>query len=244
MMLQGVKEVLQKFCLNDKQLKGEPGMTMVLHTHSRRLDFHPHIHVLIPGGCIDRKTRSWRVKTGRFLFDHKALAKVFRAIMLRSLKDSDFKLPETYAKKWVVNCRNVGLGAKAILYLGKYLYKGVVQEKDIISNENGMVTFRYIDSTTKKLEPRTIPGEYFLWLLMQHILPKGFRRVRSYGFLHSCSKQLIQLLQYLLNLNPSKILKQLTPRPKIVCKCCGAVMKIIKTMLPPFYGNARVSAFV
>ena len=60
---------------------------------------------------------------------------------------------------------------------------------------DGMVTFGYVNSKTKRCQTRTVTGEYFLWLIMQHVLPKGFRRVRSYGFLHACSKQLIKLLQ-------------------------------------------------
>jgi hypothetical protein len=62
----------------------------------------------------------------------------------------------------------VGNGDKAIIYLGKYLYKGVIQEKNILKCENGMVTFRYIHSKSKRIQTRTVPGEYFLWLLIQH----------------------------------------------------------------------------
>ncbi len=228
-----VKEVLQTFSKNDKKLKGEPGLTMILHTHSRRLDFHPHIHVLMPGACVDKKHRSWRVKTGKYLFNCKALAKVFKAKMLNAIKENDLTLPNQYPNKWVVDCKNVGRGDKAIIYLGQYLYKGVIQEKDILKNENGMVTFRYMDSKSKKYNIRTVEGEYFLWLLTQHVLPKGFRRVRTYGFLHSCSKQLIKLLQYLLNFDPVKMVRSLTQRAAFICSCCGANMKIIQRMLSP-----------
>ncbi|MBT4289231.1 MAG: IS91 family transposase, partial [Deltaproteobacteria bacterium] len=96
----------------------------------------------------------------------------------------------------------VGKGKKAIIYLGKYLYKGVIQEKDILKNENGKVTFRFINSKTKVYQTKTVSGEEFLWLLLKHVLPKGFRRVRNFGFLNPRSKQLVNLLQYLLNLNP------------------------------------------
>jgi len=116
--------------------------------------------------------------------------------------------------------------------LGKYLYKGVIQEKDILKCENKMVTFRYIHSKTGKYQTRTVTGEYFLWLLMQHVLPKGFRRVRCYGFLHPCSKKLIKLLQLILRFNPIMMVKQLKQRAKITCKFCGAKMEIIRTMIP------------
>ena len=87
----------------------------------------------------------------------------------------------------------MGRGDKALTYLGKYLYRGVLQEKDILRCENGEVTFRYTENTGK-VKTRTLPGAEFLWLLLQHVLPKGFRRARDYGFLHSNSKPLIQLL--------------------------------------------------
>ncbi len=132
---------------------------------------------------------------------------------------------------WVVDCKNVGNGDKALIYLGKYLYKGVIQEKDILKCENGMVTFGYIHSRTGKYRTKTVSGEYFLCLLMQHVLPKGFRRVRCYGFLHPCSKKLIKLLQLLLRFNPVMMVKKLKQRAKITCTSCGAKMKIIRTMI-------------
>ena len=204
---------------------------MILHTHSRRLDFHPHIHVLMPGACVDKEKKSWKVKSSKYLFNRKALAKVFRATMLRAITVEKLDLPDFYPKKWIVDCRNVGKGDKTIIYLGRYLYKGMIREKDIFKCEDGMVTFHYMDSKTKKYQTRTVRGDYFLWLLMQHVLPRGFRRARNYGFLHPCSKQLIKLLQYLLNFNPAKMLKELKQRAAIICKCCGAQMKIIRRMI-------------
>ena len=101
---------------------------------------------------------------------------------------------------------SVGTGQKALIYLGHYLYKGVIQEKDIIACENRQVTFRYRDSKTKQIKYRTVPGAKFLWLILQHVLPKGFRRARNFGFLHPNSKRLIALLQYLLDFDPQRAL--------------------------------------
>ncbi len=226
-----IQEVLQTFTQNDKKLRGAAGFTTVLHTNSRRLDFHPHIHVVMPGASINKKDKAWRSKSGKYLFSHKALAKVFRAKMLKAIVDHKLKLPDSCPNKWVVDCKNVGRGDKALIYLGRYLYKGPIQEKDILKCENGMVTFRYKNSKTKRYQTRTVTGEYFLWLILQHVLPKGFRKVRSYGFLHPCSKQLIKLLQFLLKFNPANMLKTITSRPGFICQCCGAVMKIIATKI-------------
>lgn len=226
-----VKEVLTTFTKNDKKLRGKPGLMMVLHTHSRELDFHPHIHVVMPAASIDTKTRQWCVKSTKYLFDHEALAIVFKAILLKTMGIQQLPIPKQYPKTWVIDCKFVGKGEKAIIYLGKYLYKGVIQEKDILKNENGKVTFRFINSKTKAYQTKTVSGEDFLWLLLRHVLPKGFRRVRNFGFLNPRSKQLIKLLQYLLNLNPLDFLKKLKQRPKIRCKCCGSPMEIIQTMI-------------
>jgi hypothetical protein len=122
---------------------------------------------------------------------------------------------------------------KALVYLGRYLYRGVIQEKDIIACDDGQVTFRYRESKGKRLRYRTLPGAQFLALLLQHVLPKGFRRARNFGFLHPNSKRSIGLLQYLLGLDPRRALAWLKPRPRLQCPCCGAEMRIVKTRLSP-----------
>lgn len=230
LMFESVQKLLKTFTANDKRLKGTPGFTAVLHTHSRRLGYHPHMHVVMPGASIH--TGLWRVKSGKYLFNQKAMAKVFRAILLQAIVGRKMRVPKDCPAQWVVDCKNVGNGDKALIYLGNYLYRGVIREKDIVRCHNKKVTFRYMDSMTKKYRTRTVSGEYFLWLLMQHVLPKGFRRVRCYGFLHPCSKRIIQLLQHILKFNPKSMFKKLKPRAKIICKCCGAQMRIIYTMIP------------
>ena len=226
-----IRDLLMTFSLNDKKLQGEAGLTMVLHTHSRELKYHPHVHMVMPGAAIDKKNRLWRVKSTQYLFNRKALAKVFRAKFLDALSKVNLPLPRRYPTKWVVDCRSVGDGKKALIYLGNYLYKGVIQEKNIIRCQNGQVTFRYIHSKTKKIQTKTVKGEDFLWLLVQHVLPKGFRKVRNYGFLNACSKRLIKLLQYLLKIDPGKLLKRLKQRAEIRCRCCGAPMRIVRTLI-------------
>jgi hypothetical protein len=231
LLLSVITDVLVTFTGNDKKLKGMAGFTMVLHTHARDLSYHPHIHVVMPGAAIDKKTRLWRVKSTKYLFDKNALAKVFRAKFLQALVDAQLRLPNRYPEKWVADCRAVGDGTKALIYLGTYLYKGVIQEKDIISCQNGEVTFRYKESKSKTYKFKTVKGEDFLWLLVQHVLPKGFRRVRNYGFLNGCSKQLIKILQVIFKIDPLRLLKKLKQRPEIRCRRCGAPMRIVQTMI-------------
>ena len=247
MMTRCAWETVHTFSRNDSQLQGTPGATAVLHTHSRRLDYHPHTHLVVPGAALNADKRLWRTKQGkgkrRYLFSHKALAKVFRAKLLEAITRAGLSLPNTYPEDWVVDCKAVGSGEKALAYLGRYLYRGVIQEKDIIACENGQIIFRYRNGKTREIEHRTVPGAQFLWLIVQHVLPKGFRRARNYGLLHPNSKRLIQLIQYLLNLwvGPNKPL--LRERPKLICSCCGAAMKIIRTRIPRHHGH-RIKAGV
>lgn len=237
-------ETVRTFSQNDRQLQGIPGAISVLHTHTRQLDFHPHVHLVMPAAAINSEQKRWRTKRskrsrqarrsgeakGSYLFNHTALAKVFRAKMLAGIEAAGLTLPERYPKVWVVDCKSVGTGEKALVYLGRYLYRGVIREQDIVAYSNGQVTFRYRDGKTGKMERRTVPGAQFLWLILQHVLPKGFRRARNFGFLHHNCKRLIALLQVLLKFVPP-LVTGIKARPPIPCPCCGAAMQIVRTRL-------------
>jgi len=228
MMTQCAWDTLRTFSKNDPQLQGTPGVTSVLHTHSRCLDFHPHVHIVMPAAAIDSTKKIWRTKNtikskgknktkGKpdksYLFNHEALAIVFRAKLLDAITKAGLELPKNYPEKWVVNCKSVGSGEKAVIYLGRYLYRGVIQE----------------------MEYKTLSGAKFLWRVLQHVLPKGFRRARNFGFLHPNSKRLIALLQLLVNFDPSRALAWMRTRPQWLCPCCSATMKVIETRLAPLF---------
>ncbi|MBC2705988.1 MAG: transposase [Desulfobacula sp.] len=200
-------------------------MTMVLHTHNRRRDFHPHIHVIVPGGGVDKRRRQWKKIKGKYLFNEFAMAKVFRARFLTALNEAGLSIPKNVPPKWVVDCKHVGKGITALKYLSKYLYRGVISEKNIVSNQNGQVTFKYIESKTGNTLYRTLKGEDFLHLIMQHVLPKGFRRVRDYGFLHGNAKKLLFLIQLILHVVIKGI--ELRPRPVFKCPLCKTPMVVL-----------------
>lgn len=226
-------DTVKTFVRNDAKLDGDAGAITVLHTHTRCLDYHPHVHLVMPAAAINSEQRLWRTKKGkRFLFNQKALAKVFRAKMLEALRQADLGSPLNYPKKWIVDTKFVGNGKKALLYLGRYLYRGVLQEKDIIACQDGEVTFRYRHAKSKTMRTRTLPGTQFLWLLLQHVLPKGFRRARNFGFLHPNSKRRIALLQLLLGFDPKAALEQLTKRPAFLCPHCGIPMNVVTVRIP------------
>jgi hypothetical protein len=231
---------VQTFCRNDRQLKGEAGAVAALHTHSRRLELHPHVHLVMPGASLDSRSRRWRIKTG-YLFSHKALAKVFRGQLLAALKQARLQPPGQLPGKWVVDCKSVGNGEKALVYLGRYLYRGVIREADILACDNGQVSFRYRDSQSGETKVRTLPGADFLHLILQHVLPKGFRRARNYGFLHPNRKALIALLHLVLRSAPRPPMPD-KPRPAFVCPCCGKPMHILRRRLAPTALRRRDSA--
>ena len=236
-------ETLLTFSRNHRHLQGCPGAVAVLHTHSRKLDFHPHVHVAMPAAAMDTDKGLWRTlrkspKGDGYLFSHKALAKVFRAKFLDAVGALGLQLPLNLPKVWVVDCKAVGNGHKALVYLGRYLYRGVIQERDILRCERGQVTYRWRDSKTKKQEQRTVSGVEFLRLVLQHVLPKGFRRARNYGFLHPNSKRLIALLRLLVfklcgKAPTEKAPTTQTERPKLLCRCCGAVMAMVRRRMLP-----------
>jgi len=221
--------VLKDFGLNDQTLGGEIGMTCVLHTHSRKLDYHPHCHVVVPGGAVDQSRRQWRKAGSKYLFNGFALGKVFRGRMLAALHDAGFVLP-SLPETWVVQCQHVGRGLPALKYLSRYLYRGVISERQILSDRNGQVTFRYIESKSGKPQTRSLPGADFLWLLLQHVLPKGFRRVRDYGFLHGNAKRLLQLVQIALKV----VIDTLKPKERAILRCprCRSPMRFVQVFRP------------
>ena len=138
--------------------------------------------------------------------------------------------------KWVAHCKRVGDGRKALVYLGRYLYRGVIQEHDILACDGINVTYRWRDGKSGKTMVRTVAGATFLWLILQHVLPRGFRRARNHGFLHPNSKRLITLLR-LLVFRPTPAPAPSTQRPALVCRCCGAPMTIVRRRMSPPFGE-------
>jgi len=184
----------------------------------------------VPGGGVNKTTRQWQKTRGKYLFNQTALARVFRARLLAALKAAGLTLPGKLPDKWVVDCKHVGKGAPALKYLSRYLYRGVTSKKNIVANQNGNVTFKYIDSNTGQSRYRTLKGEDFVWLVLQHVLPKGFRRVRDYGFLHGNARKLLVLIQLVLRVmiapGPAR------PRPVFNCPRCQSPMQIMGFVRP------------
>lgn len=230
-------QTLRTFTRNDKTLHGEAGAIAVLHTHSRRLDYHPHVHLILPAGALDTGARQWRTKRARkgrkpYLFANRALAEVFRAKFIDAVRGEGLALPAS-PKRWIADCRAVGKGESALIYLSRYLYRGVIAERDIIAIDGNQVTFQYRNAKTKSIKTRTVSGAEFLWMLMRHVLPRRFRRVRNFGYLHPNAKRLIALLQLIhqMTIGPPKKRE----RPALRCPCCGKPMRIVATRMEPLW---------
>jgi predicted RNA-binding Zn-ribbon protein involved in translation (DUF1610 family) len=234
-LMQCAWSTLASFARNDRRLGVELGATAVLHTHSRTRDFHPHVHLLVPAGGLDPRTRLWR-STRRFLFRAGNLARVFRARMLAALRALGLTLPDPVPATWVADCTRVGRGEQALGYLARYLYRGVLSERDLLGCEGDHVRFRYRDSTGQT-RIRCLHGADFLALLLQHVLPKGFRRVRDFGLLHPRRKTLLARVQLLLQVH----LPDSPPLARCTLHCtrCGAAMRIVATRLTPAQAHRR-----
>jgi hypothetical protein len=234
-LFRAASQTLKQFGLDPKHLGAKLGMTAVLHTHSRRLTYHPHLHVVVPGGGVDVKQSLWKRTRYRFLFNETALAKVFRGKCLHEIAQAELKLPASVPKEWVVDCRHAGRGESALEYLSRYLYRGVIGESCILADHNGEVTFRYTDGKSGERRTETLPGEDFLWRVIQHVLPRGFHRVRDYGFLHHNARKTLQLIQLILQVVLKPVMSK--DRPSFCCAACGGPMKVIM-IYPPHSGDS------
>ena len=213
------KACLQELAKDQRYLGAELGMTGVLHTHTRQLEYHPHVHFIVPGGGIakDKGKTFFKQLEKDFLVHGKALAKLFRGRFIYALLEAGFSLPSHISKTWVVNVQSIGTGKPALQYLSRYLYRGVIAEKNIVACKNGKLTFKYKDSQTQTVNTRTLDAVDFIWKLLTHVLPRGFRRVRDYGIVHPNAKQKRSLIQLLLRVS-IPIAKQ---KPKIKPKCAA-----------------------
>lgn len=226
LMFQVTSTLLKDFATREN--KGDLGFTSILHTHNRKRDLHPHLHILVPSGRYDVAQKQWHKGDKAYLFNAFALAKVWRARMIDAINNCDHMIQTNdIPKKWVVDCRKVGFGLSSLQYLSRYLYRGVLPDKDIINVTNERVTFQYKEGGTNIIKTRTLPVLKFLWLILQHVLPKGLQRVRDYGFLRGNAKKLRLQIQLLLGINiGDKSTQQNTKRHAVcVCPCCQYEMQ-------------------
>jgi hypothetical protein len=183
---------LKGFAGNPKFLGGQTGTTAVLHTWGQTLNLHPHLHCIVPAGGIT-KSGKWKAtkSKGKYLFDVKAMSKVFRARYVSALSKeitlTKALRQQLFAKGWVVYAKQPFYGPKQVIaYLGRYTHKIAISNHRILALDGGRVSFSYKDYRQggKQKTMRLSQGE-FIRRFTLHILPKGFTRIRHYGILSS-----------------------------------------------------------
>jgi hypothetical protein len=229
LLMQCAADTLRRFGRNEQGLEADLGMCAVLHTTTRRLDYHPHVHLVVPGGGVNAERNQWRKVKGNYLFNGRALGIAFRGAFLHALSAAGLSIPTT-PQKWIAQCEKVGRGLETLQYLSRYLYRGVISNHHIIDDDGDNITFRYRESKTNTVQHRTLPGEDFMALLLQHVLPKGLRRSRDYGFLHGNAKRLLKTVQWVLRvLLPEKLALK---KASFCCPHCQGRMLVVH-MTPP-----------
>jgi hypothetical protein len=179
-----------------RNLHGKLGFMTALHTWGRSLVWHPHVHVLVPALVVYPDHR-FRVLGSKFLLNVRALSEVFRAVFLKRARALDPGIPEIqWSKKWVVHCRPCPEGpVNVIRYLGRYAKKPPVADNQIIEFDENSISYRFKDHRTQRQRTSRVTPFEFLRRFLQHTLPKGFHRIRHYGFLAPGSRPKLRALQ-------------------------------------------------
>lgn len=226
---------LQKLAMDTKRLGGTLGMLGVLQTWTRDLRYHPHIHYLIPGGGLAPDGKTWLAAKNDYLLPEKPLARIYRAKFRDGLKKLGLfdKVPrEVWKQDWVVDIEPVGSGQAALKYLTPYIFRVAISNKNILDVTDRDVTFRYKDGESKALRTTTLPAEEFIHRFLQHVLPKGFQKVRTYGLYHPKQRHKLELVKE--QLQPKDCTttqpEASTPSPvkakpvRFICPCCHVDM--------------------
>jgi len=230
---------LAVLCKDSHYLGGQIGALAVLHTWTRTLEWHPHVHMLVPGGALAADGQTWLRVPGRkktFLVPVKALAAGFRGRFLhlarRALAGVEFPtIP--WEKRCVVYCKPTVQGADKVLqYLGRYVQRTAITDTSMIKNENGAVTFRYKCSADGQRKMMTLPAHVFLRRFLQHVPPRGFHRVRAFGLLHPKRRFELKRLQLLLGAKtPESEKEENALRKTLSCPhCLTGQLRILRTL--------------
>jgi predicted RNA-binding Zn-ribbon protein involved in translation (DUF1610 family) len=175
---------LQQLAADPRFVGGQIGMLGVLQTWTRDLRYHPHIHYLVPAIGLATDGRVRRPRNPGFLVPVQALAILFRAKLRAALSQTTYagEIETTiWRQPWVVDCRGVGNGAAALKYLAPYIFRVALANHRIVGLANDRVTFRYVDGATHQPKTCTLPALTFLHRFLQHVLPRGFVKVRQFG---------------------------------------------------------------
>lgn len=171
-------------------LGGKPAIMITLHTWTRAMVFHPHAHCLISAGGISTDYSQWiPAKNKKYLVPVQALSEIFRARFIKIARkafpnsnDPFAPFPQIWKKNWVVYSKpTLKKTQKVLQYLARYVHRIAITNNRIISDHNGKITFHYKHSKTYQTKKMSLPAGEFIRRFLQHVLPKGFHKVRFYG---------------------------------------------------------------
>jgi Putative transposase/Transposase zinc-binding domain len=213
------------------------GFFGVLHTWGRTLDYHPHVHYVVPGGGLSTDGSRWLPSRADFLVPVQALSIVFRAKFRDLLKREgllNVVEPAVWRRDWVVHSQAAGDGRASLHYLAPYVFRVAIGDHRIVSCDDGKVTFSYRRVGSNRARKMTLDATEFIRRFLQHVLPAGFQKVRHYGFLSPNSSIALEAVRWLVTVflgalfaleskGAEKLATTLAPR----CPACGGLMSFL-----------------
>lgn len=237
---------VRSFAADPKYMGAHTGMISILHTWGQNLSLHPHLHCIVPAGGIGR-SKKWKGAKGKgkFLFPVRAMSKVFRARMVEQLRKQSKLTAATYEKlfgnNWVVYAKRPFASPRYVVeYLGRYTHRIAIGNHRITDIDGQTISFRYRDyGQGGKNRTMALAHGEFIRRFSQHILPKGFTRIRHFGILSSTlKKKILPGLQIILgSLKPSD-------QKPIMHRICPICKKGNLTTLISFSGRAPPMEFI
>jgi hypothetical protein len=213
------------------------GFFGVLHTWGRTLEYHPHVHYVVPGGGLSGDGSRWLPSRADFLVPAKALSIVFRAKFRDILRREgllNLVDPTVWSRNWVVHSQAAGDGRQSLRYLAPYVFRVAIGDHRIVSCDDGKVTFAYRRVGSNRARKMTLDAMEFLRRFLQHVLPTGFQKVRHYGFLSPNSGTSLEAVRWLITLHNGGVftlLAMLTAppaeSPELRCPVCGGPMSVL-----------------
>ena len=192
MLLRDAAAAVHTLAADRTWVGGTLGILAVLHTWSRTMEYHPHAHLLVTAGGLSPDGTAWvQPAHPRFLMPGYALSTIFRAKMRDAVARAGLSGdvdPRVWKKAWTVNVQPIGRGDHAAHYLSRYVYHVALTNHRLERVADNRVTFRYTHARTHETRRMTLPVHTFLARFLQHVLPRGFAKIRYYGLLSPTSR--------------------------------------------------------
>ena len=205
-LMKSAAESLIKLARDPHYVGGQIGVLAVLHTWGGALDYHTHVHCLVTGGGISPDGTSWLSARQNFFLPIRAVSRMFKGVFLDGLKRKNLNMSiprKALQKKWNVNINPVhGRVEKVMGYLARYIHRIAITNKRIISIHGGRISFRYKDTHDNQWKIMTLKAEEFIRRFLQHVLPRGFHKVRYFGIWAPSNRKTLQRVRVLFLSNP------------------------------------------